>query len=486
MTRSLAPREPLSPLAAPTSRAELRAWLALFLDLALTDRPRTPRAAATLDYLAHAFFGPAPGQPRDCVVWAGRGGGKTFLGALATALDLLFKPEIEVAILAGSREQASRMYEHLRALFARDPLARLLEAPPTERGLALRNGSRCRIVAASDASIRGLRPQILRCDEIELFKPELWQAAQLVTRSRRCGPHDVAGAVEAFSTMHRPGGLMSRVVAEAASDPPARTLFRWGLVDVLETCPPARPCATCPLQPECNGAAKFGRGHITIDDAITLKRRVSQSAWNAEMLCLAPRRDDLVFPEFDRNLHVAAAAFHDAGEAVAWCAGMDFGFRAPTVVLLAAHLPGGHLHIERETAKRQSLLAEHLEALARPPRPGFIAIDPAGRQRSEQTGLSSAAIIRRAGFAVRDRRASLAEGLAALRARLKPATGAPTLTIHPRCTTLIESLERYHYPDDDPTSEIPVKDGPDHAVDALRYLVVSIDRAYRSHSARYA
>ncbi len=476
----------LSPLAAPRNPAELRAWIDLFLDASIPERPLTENTSAPLDYLQHAFFGPAPGQPRDCVVWAGRGGGKTFLGAIATALDLLFKPAIEVCILAGSREQAARMYDHLRAIFNRPSLAPLLHAPPTERGLTLENGSRCRLVAASHASIRGLRPQILRCDELELFKPDLWEAAQLVTRSKRCGQTLVEGAIEAFSTMHRPGGLMSRIVAEAADDPPARTLFRWGAIDILETCPPKRPCPTCPLEPDCRGRAKRAAGHLAIDDAITLKRRVSESAWNAEMLSLAPRRDDLVFPEFDRNLHVAPAAFDLQAPDALWCAAMDFGFRAPTVVLLAASLPGGHLHVERETSKRESLLAEHLEALADPPRPRFIAIDPAGRQRSEQTGVSNAAAIRRAGFPVRDRRVPFTAGLAAVRARLKPAHGSPTLTIHPRCRTLIESLERYHYPEDDPTSETPVKDGPDHAVDALRYLIVSLDRPYTTACARYA
>ncbi len=43
---------------------------------------------------------------------------------------------------------------------------------------------------------------------------------------------------------------------------------------------------------------------------------------------------------------------------------------------------------------------------------------------------------------------------------------------------LIESLERYHFPEDNPHSLEPVKDGADHAVDALRYLVVNLDRPY--------
>jgi len=477
----------LSPRAVPRTRDQLARWCRLFLGVSVPGEPVADGSDAPLDYLAHSFLGPAPGAPRDCLVWAGRGGGKTFLGAVATALDLIYKPGAEVCILAGSREQAGRMHHHLRDIFTREPLAPLLAATPTERALALATGSRCLIAAASHASVRGLRPQILRCDEVELFTPDLWEAAQLVTRSKQCGSVNVRGAVEAFSTMHRAGGLMSRLVAAASEDPPPRTLFRWGTIDILERCPTQRPCAPCPLEPDCRGRAKGAAGHLAIDDAITLKSRVSASAWEAEMLSRRPSRDDLVFPEFDPRLHVATRAFERSDPAITWLAGMDFGFRAPTVLLLAAHLPGGHLHIDAETVQRESLLAEFAERLTarHTPRPAFVAIDPAGRQRSEQTGLSNAAVLRRAGLVVRDRRHGLHEGLAAVRARLRPAAGPPTITVSPACRSLVQSLETYHYPEDDPLSETPVKDGPDHACDALRYLVVSLDRAYSARASRY-
>lgn len=45
----------------------------------------------------------------DCVVWAARGTGKTFLGAVATLLDLVFKPGVQIKILGGSLEQSRRM-----------------------------------------------------------------------------------------------------------------------------------------------------------------------------------------------------------------------------------------------------------------------------------------------------------------------------------------------------------------------------------------
>src|SRR5699024_7125268 len=161
-------------------------------------------------YLVHAFFEPGSetsrhGQVRaleegsgDLVVWANRGGGKTMLGAVATVLDLLFKPGVEVRILGGSMAQSSRMFEHLLRFVDRPALRPLPALPPTRTRLVLSNGSRADILAQSQRSSRGVRVHKLRCDEVEMFRPEVWQAAQLTTRSGRCGPVAVRGRVEAM------------------------------------------------------------------------------------------------------------------------------------------------------------------------------------------------------------------------------------------------------------------------------------------------
>jgi hypothetical protein len=82
---------------------------------------------------------------------------------------------------------------------------------------------------------------------------------------------------------------------------------------------------------------------------------------------------------------------------------------------------------------------------------------------------------RRAGWRLRAMRALLEEGVERVRARLHRADGAVRLAIHPRCERLIESLSTYHYPPQSTDGAAPVKDGPDHCADALRYLVVNHD-----------
>lgn len=468
---------------APRDRDELRGWIRCALGLSVPDAARLEGHASPMDYLAHAFFeGPGDGATRDAVVWANRGGGKTMYAALASALDMLFKPGVEVMILAGSLEQASRMHAHLRRFFEADALRPALSREPTRREVRLENGSVSTILAQSERAVRGARPQKLRCDEVELLDPGIWRAAQLVTRSKDCGGLTAHASIEAISTMHRPHGLMSELIGEAREG--RRALFRWSLIDTLERCPPSRPCEGCALAPECAGRAKRGGGHVAIGDAVGMKRRTDAASWDAEMLCARPLTTHLVFPEFDRAAHVGAFDPPEGGEPVA---GMDFGLRNPTVILFAHASPDGSVHVLDERSRAGALLDEHVRELLESPwgRPAWVGIDPAGRQRSGQTGLSAACVLRRAGLGVRDRRAPLEAGLRAVRARLRPAAGAPTLFIHERCAGLIRAIESYRYPHDRPDDAQPVKDGPDHHADALRYLVVGLDGASAALRSRY-
>ncbi|MFM9997042.1 MAG: hypothetical protein ACKVU4_14735 [Phycisphaerales bacterium] len=556
---------------------------------------------------------PPPRRPIDSIVWSCRGGGKTFLGAVATALDLLFKPGIEIRILAGSLDQAQRMNRYLRRIFDRPNLFNTVSNASTARRLTLLNGSAVEVLAQSETSVRGNRVQRIRCDEVELFTPEVWEAAQLTTQSKQCGPFFVTGSVECLSTMHKPHGRMAHLVAEVADE--KRTLFKWGLIDALTHCaddhhchgssvpppvptpvppgtrssalpvqsdstspvppgmrstssspstasiealpvqsdptsvmPPVPPIVVpddrcslitsspahlltspspherrvtlpilhdsgprtqdsgppspCPLLPECNSRAKqhrTTRGHITIADAIRMKSRVSGAAWESEMLCLRPRLTDSVFPEFNPAIHVihtdppslrapssTLPLGHSATPPLPIYCGIDFGYRAPTVVLWAA-LDNNTLFILNERVERAVILAEHVRALLDSPwHPTWIAVDPAGRAVNDQTGLSPVQVLRRAGFNIKATSLHLHTGLELIRARAKPANGSPPrLFIHARCKHLIESIEKYHYDEDRPQNPDPVKDGPDHAVDALRYLIQNLDKPWRTTYANY-
>lgn len=610
----------VDPASPPTTPGELHAWLDRVLDIRVPMLALLGSNSAPMDYLVHTFFegrarvraiqsvasssggsnDSARAQrerggaddiepPIDCVVWANRGGGKTFLGAVATMLDLVFKPGIEVRILGGSLEQSRRMHEHLCGLLQHDALRHLLSKRGiTDKRVLLVNKSRAEILAQSQASVRGTRVQKVRCDEVELFDPEVWNAAQLATRSKAiAGPWGpmVRGGIEALSTMHRPMGLMWRLAMDArkadgsaglgdlapnasgsegvqddpetpvlqlqASEPMRRVLFRWGVVDALEHCPPTRSCERCGLRSECNGIAKTRpvreAGHIGIDDALRLKSRVSAGQWESEMLCLRPSTSDAVYPEFDPRVHVfddrgvhgrgialpgdvplhsgtnessaghaitrtpgRSPAPHDdplatvpvgidgkplreerATTATLVC-GMDFGLRSPTVILWAMlHSRSGVLRVIDELVVSEETMPQHVKTIvdSRWGLPEWIGVDPAGSQRNDQTLVSNIQLLGQAGLSVRYKRTGVQQGVQRVRARLRPALHrlaigegsdspddhSPRLFIHARCEKLIESLSRYHYDEQNRHRMDPVKDGHDHAADALRYLIVNID-----------
>lgn len=476
----------------PQTPDELHAWIERALGVTVAREALIEGHAPPFDYLCHAFF--ENESPRDLVVWANRGGGKTFLAAIATLADMVFKDGIEIRILGGSLEQAKRMHAHLRAFLARPGLEELVDGRITERRVRLKNGSSLELLAQSQTSVRGTRVQKLRCDEVELFDPEVWEAAQLVTRSKQCGDVRVRGSVECLSTMHVPYGLMHRLVRDCEGDEATRRLFRWGLVDVLGRCGAEHACdSPCSLLEECAGRAKsrdqraVAPGHVDIEDAITQKRRVGEATWKSEMLCLAPRRSDCVLPEFDPGVHVARE-LPESREGWLWVGGMDFGIRSPTVVLWAGLDPSGVLWVVDERVESGLTLGTHVEAIrsSRWPALSWIGVDPAGAQRSGQTGLSDIQAMRHAGLVVKHRKMGVADGVELVRARLKPASGPARLLIHSRCGRLIESLQTYRYPSDRPESVTPIKDGSDHAVDALRYLIQNLDAAYETSFSRYA
>ena len=447
---------------------DLHRWVRLFCNLNVPRTAVVAGHAAPFDYLVRAYFEPA----QDQVVHAPRGGGKTRLAAVATLLDLLHKPGVGVRILGGSLEQSLRLWEHLLpdvTHAARDLIAKRTSGA---RRITLTNGSTCAVLAQSERSVRGLRVQKLRCDEVELFDPNVWAAAQLVTRSTaRDASSRVHGSIDALSTLHEPFGLMQRVLDTAERN--GTPVVRWGVIDVLARCEPARPCGACPLWDECRGVAKTAcDGFIAIDDAIRMKRRVSLEQWRSEMLCERPTVRAAVFPTFEPSVHVAAsvAMRDDATHALA----IDFGYAAPFVCLFVRG-DADKTYVVDEYVRPLRTVDEHIAAIrARPwPEPTHVACDPAGGGANEQTGLTSVQKLRRAGFCVRHRPSRILDGVEQVRAALRPASGEPTLFVHPRCTRLIRALTAYRYPTAR-ASELPLKDGEhDHLIDALRYHFVN-------------
>jgi hypothetical protein len=159
---------------------ELHQWIKYFIGIDIPSHAVCPSHSSPFDYIRHAYFEPT----KDCIVVAPRGGGKTKLASVATLLDLIHKPPCSVRILGGSLEQSLRMWEHLWPEIEFWAKHLLSKRGGTSKRIELRGGSNAAVLTQSQRAVRGLRVQKLRCDEVEMFDPEIWEAAQLVTKSR--------------------------------------------------------------------------------------------------------------------------------------------------------------------------------------------------------------------------------------------------------------------------------------------------------------
>lgn len=458
----------------PKSRAGLNRVAQSLLGVRFPDKPLCPHHHSPLDYLEASFL-----KQQDLLVWANRGGGKTMLAAAATLLDAIYRAPAKIRVLGGSFDQSDRLAEYIREFVARK--SELIDGPIRKESIRIVGGSEIRMLAQSQRAVRGQHVQKIRCDEVDLFDHDVWQAVQFATRST----DRTRGSIEVLSTLHRSGGLMHRLVQEARTrdeaDQAGYHLVNWCLWEVIEHCGPERSCESCLLAEDCRGIARRAKGFFRIDDAITIKARSSRSAWEAEMLCRGPQRQFLVFEEFDPGKHVRSVEYCPQWPLYR---AIDFGYASPLTCLWVQLTPSGFVHVVDEYVRARLPVAQHATAiLAQDVGPVKMTyVDPAGRQREATSGRACTELLAAAGIPTTSCGSNIVDGLELIRAVLAPAAGPVRLQIHPRCRVLIESFNSYHYPEPGTAAQVdtPVKDGPDHAIDALRYFFVNRMRPNQS------
>ncbi len=488
----------------PMTKQDLRNYVKVFLGIDIPDKAICPEHDSPMDYLWHTFSADFPKGPNsqavishskseilnlkseiprlnaDCIVWANRAGGKTELAAVATLLDCIFKPSCQVRILGGSGEQSSRMYEYLTGFLHRG-FDQFLAGPALKTKCRFANGSAVEVLTQSPMSVRGQHIQKLRCDEVELFDEAVFAAAKFTTQSTA----NLLAAMELISTMHRPYGLMQKVVASA---PQFNTpIFKWCMFEVIEKCT-GRTCSQCALWSDCAGRAKRANGYLRIDDCITQMRRASRAGFEAEMLCKRPSLENVVFADFDPQIHVKPI---DYNPNLPLYRTLDFGFVNPFVCLWIQVDADGVVRVIDEYIRSRAIIDVHAaEIKARTPCPeervAATFCDPAGAGANDVTGTSVVRELRTLGIVTRFKRSGIVEGTELIRRAIRSGDGRSSLLISPRCPRLIEAMQCYHYPDQPTPAELPQKDGTyDHPIDAMRYFFINHAQPSKTTARRY-
>jgi hypothetical protein len=467
----------------PRTRADLKNYVKVFLGIDIPNRKICPEHNSPMDYLWHSFsadFATDKAANADAIVWANRSGGKTKLAAVATLLDCIFKPNCQVRILGGSGEQSGRMYEYLTG-FLNNGFEEFLAGPVRKSKCSFANGSGVEVLTQSPMSVRGQHIQKLRCDEVELFDEDVFAAAKFTTQSTA----GLVAAMEMISTMHRPYGLMQKIVSGA--NQLGTPVFKWCLWEVIEKCTD-RSCSQCRLSDDCQGKARVANGYLKIDDCVTAMRRASRAGWEAEMLCKRPSLENVVFNEFDPDIHVKPIDY-DANLAVYRT--LDFGFVNPFVCLWIQVDQDGIVRVLDEYVRSRATIDVHAaEIKQRTPggeeRVAATFCDPAGGSVNDVTGTSVIRELRTLGIVTRSTHSGILEGIELIRRAIRAGDGRSTLVISMRCQRLIEAMQCYHYPEKSAAGELPLKDGIyDHPIDALRYFFINYKRSSKTTSRRY-
>lgn len=445
------------------SRRDKLAEVARGLGVTVPVRGVCPGHCTPLDYLERWYYE----RPPLSLVTGPRGGGKSYLSALATFLDSVRYLGHSTRVLGGSLAQSEQIYNALKG-FSGPPTPKHLFRSITKTHAVLATGSDVSILAAAPTSVRGPHIPTLRLDEVDEIDPEIMDAA-----AGMCMGRGEAGPMIAMtSTWHKVGGPMGKLIDRAAAgELPAWTFCTF---DVLERCPESRSgertgdpdlyehCPGCPIRQWCHSdvrphpdtgrpepKAKRSEGHYGIDGLIQKARLVSARAFEADYLCLGPKLDGLWFRGFDPGLIVTEDAEYDRRWPVGlgvdsgvwtgaeWFQVRGYGTADPTVSVFADFLS------ESRTAREN---AADILRVTEERCEGFVDwgyTDPAGGARNP-IGPTVLAEYESVGLRLDPwPKPSVAESLNVLETLVNPAIGPPRLMIHPRCTRTIAAFQGY-------------------------------------------
>ncbi len=472
------------------------------LDLAY--RKFTPGHSSPLRFLAEAFLHPE----RDVAAWACRSGGKTLCASILAALEFLFTDNLQARVLAGSQDQGRILYEYwLR--WCRGILAHRVQGD-VKRLLTHVGNGRFEILAASHTKVRGPKVQRLYEDELDEIDADIDSAAVGMIASAP----NLPGRTIYTSTWHRIDGTMARLVAQAADS--GVSMHKWNLWEAIEHCPAdrnqdGRGCEKCQLAAACCekarefhhdpdwrvGIAAEACGLYAIDDAIKAYRKVSRATWDAEFLCKRPAVRGRVYEEFDADRHRLAG---DPPADLKIYRTIDWGHGVFVCLWIGEDKDGTAYLLDTYRAEQGTIHqhAEHIRAhpIGHAPGPlgslagGRIAgtfCDPAGRNRSDQTGRSNVELFRDYGinctYCLSPAAREVRNGIMLVKAALAPASGRPRFFYLPTDGNriFVKAMQSYRnrrvngiwidQPQDPQEFE--------HIPDALRYFFVNRARGER-------
>ena len=212
-------------------------------------------------------------------------------------------------------------------------------------------------------------------------------------------------------------------------------------------------------------------GNVSQSEIEAARRELPEKVFKQEFLASFETLQNRVYSNFDRTAHViSTASVNDADELLI---GLDFNIN-PMSAVVGVKI-AEQLHIVDEIELPNSNTQELAQEIKRryPKHQIRVYPDPSGKARKTSAGgATDFTILSQAGFRViAPRKApAIADRVNEVQAAFRAADGTARLFIHPRCKSLIRSLDGQTYRNNEPDKT----SGLDHMNDALGYLIHSI------------
>lgn len=533
-----------------TTSAELSEWIQLFWGVNLPDTvvsrySNCSPLQSVWEIYDHAIH---LQKHMDTLYIAPRGGGKTLGVAIAESL-LMFHDKRGVVHVGAIEKQSKRAYSYFQTFVGRnkDCLSPLIEKDTIEKTVVIVDNEQVSLecLPCTMSALNGPHEGCVVMDELDTLQPEgrlaYKQINGIPVKNRHTGAPPIKVGI---STRKSAYGLVQQQMDNA--DAQGRKVKMWNQIDLMERCQPERHgteevtiwvnqqmmhhvpqaefdklpdskkqdyvahqatsgCLKCPLFSVCLGDAKKQNREMTpetstmiskIDDVIARVKGADIDWVLAELMCLKPSVEGIVFKEFDRTRHVVTwnkmwktltgedptkeideIAFVKElhKRQVPVYAGVDFGWTAPSTVVYMAIDQNDNVYVLKTFG------------ITKTNDPTFIHMLKTRWHRFYKVQMyypdiaagSAVDLMKTAGLPVAtkiDKSENLGVQV------IKRCMNVPgTSDIHfwvaqGNNDQLVYELERYHYEKDAAGNSIDGKFAKefDHAVDGVRYALISV------------
>jgi hypothetical protein len=483
----------------------------------------------------------------DILYIAPRGGGKT-LGVAIAESALMFHDKRGVVHVGAIEKQAKRAYTYFQNFIAKnkDMLAPLVDKDTIEKTVLVVDNEQVSLecLPCTMAALNGPHEACIVMDELDTLSPEgrlaYKQINGIPVKHRLTGAPPVKIGI---STRKSAYGLVQQQMDTALEQ--GRQVEMWNQIDLMERCESSRHgtkevdiyvnqekmhhiphseyekladnkkqdyvlhrgtdgCLKCPLFSVCLGDAKNQDPKMTaaastmiatIDDVIRKVKSADADWVLAELMCMKPSVEGIVFKEFDKTRHVvnynymwqvltkeAPTTIIDEDTFVRELhrrkipiyAGIDWGWAAPSTITVAAVDPEDNVYVLRSfgVTKTNDPTFIHMIKVK------FHKYYRVQMYYPDNANGSGIDLMKTAGLPVAKVDKSENLGVQVIK-RLLNVPGTADIKIflaEGACDQLVYEMERYHYEKDASGATIDGRFAAeyDHAIDCLRYMLVAV------------